>query len=215
MKAIVLDMDGVLFDTERVGDAAWRKAAKEMGFTEIENAIAACRGLNRTDTRAYFERQYPSFDYLAFHERNHLIMAEMLAQGMPVKLGAYELLEWLKEQKWKIALATSTGKESTKHHLKSAAMTEYYEVIVTGDQVEHSKPHPQIYEIACQQLDVPPAYAYAIEDSPNGIQSAFDANMRVIMVPDMVKPDLSLRMRVVTVQKTLLDVRDYLEQYGE
>ena len=71
MKAIIFDMDGVLFDTERVGDQAWRQAAEEMGFAQIDDAIFRCRGLNRNDTRAFFEKNYPDFDYLAFHKGNH------------------------------------------------------------------------------------------------------------------------------------------------
>ena len=120
MKAIVFDMDGILFDTERVSDQAWRQAAEEMQFADIEAAIEGCRGLNRADTRAFFESHFPNVDYLAFHQRNHEIMAELLADGMPVKPGAYALLDWLREQEWRVALATSTGRESTMHHLESA-----------------------------------------------------------------------------------------------
>lgn len=83
MKAIIFDMDGVIFDTERVGDQAWRQAAEEMGFAQIDDAISQCRGLNRADTKAFFEREYPDLDYLAFHKRNHEIMNQLLADGMP------------------------------------------------------------------------------------------------------------------------------------
>lgn len=215
MKAIVFDMDGVLFDTERVYDQAWRRAAEEMDFAGIDEAVAGCRGLNRRDTAAFFAAHFPDFDYPAFHQRNHAIMAEMLEDGVPVKLGAYELLSWLKEQEWKIALATSTGRENTMHHLESANMTEYFDVIITGEQVEHGKPAPEIYEMACRDLGTEPAFTYAVEDSPNGIRSASGAKMRVIMVPDQIIPNLELRQMVVTVQKTLLDVREFLEKFGE
>ncbi len=152
MKAIIFDMDGVLFDTERVGDQAWRQAAEEMGFAQIDDAIFRCRGLNRNDTRAFFEKNYPDFDYLAFHKRNHEIMAEMLADGMPIKPGAVELLQWLRQEDWRVALATSTGRESTMHHLESAKMVDLFHAIITGEQVEHGKPDPEIYEIACDEL---------------------------------------------------------------
>ena len=118
MKAIIFDMDGVIFDTERVGDQAWRQAAEEMGFAQIDDAISQCRGLNRADTKAFFEREYPDLDYLAFHKRNHEIMNQLLADGMPVKTGAVELLHWLRQEEWRVALATSTGRESTMHHLE-------------------------------------------------------------------------------------------------
>lgn len=171
MKAIIFDMDGVLFDTERVGDQAWRQAAEEMGFAQIDDAIFRCRGLNRNDTRAFFEKNYPDFDYLAFHKRNHEIMAEMLADGMPIKPGAVELLQWLRQEDWRVALATSTGRESTMHHLESAKMVDLFHAIITGEQVEHGKPDPEIYEIACDAIGADPGLSFAVEDF-SAMQSA-------------------------------------------
>ena len=214
MKAIVFDMDGILLDTERVGDQAWRQAAEEMQFADIEAAIEGCRGLNRADTRAFFESHFPNVDYLAFHQRNHEIMAELLADGMPVKPGAYALLDWLREQEWRVALATSTGRESTMHHLESAKMTDYFDQIITGEQVEHGKPDPEIYLKACQALEAAPEQTFAVEDSPNGIQSAAAANLRVIMVPDLIRPNLELRQKVITVQSSLLEVKTFLEKFA-
>ena len=197
MKAIIFDMDGVIFDTERVGDQAWRQAAEEMGFAQIDDAISRCRGLNRADTKAFFEREYPDLDYLAFHKRNHEIMNQLLADGMPVKTGAVELLHWLRQEEWRVALATSTGRESTMHHLEAAHMTDLFDAIITGEQVEHGKPDPEIYEMACDAI------------------GAAAANLRVIMVPDLVKPNLELRELVVTVQENLLGVQKFLEKFGE
>ena len=74
MKAIVFDMDGILFDTERVSDLAWRQAAEEMQFVNIEAAIEGCRGLNRADTRAFFESHFPNVDYLASVSYTHLTL---------------------------------------------------------------------------------------------------------------------------------------------
>lgn len=159
MKAIIFDMDGVIFDTERVGDQAWRQAAEEMGFAQIDDAISRCRGLNRADTKAFFEREYPDLDYLAFHKRNHEIMNQLLADGMPVKTGAVELLHWLRQEEWRVALATSTGRESTMHHLEAAHMTDLFDAIITGEQVEHGKPDPEIYEMACDAIG---AYGRAV-----------------------------------------------------
>ena len=165
MKAIIFDMDGVIFDTERVGDQAWRQAAEEMGFAQIDDAISQCRGLNRADTKAFFEREYPDLDYLAFHKRNHEIMNQLLADGMPVKTGAVELLHWLRQEEWRVALATSTGRESTMHHLEAAHMTDLFDAIITGEQVEHGKPDPEIYEMACDAIGVTAGLSFAVEDS--------------------------------------------------
>lgn len=212
MKAIVFDMDGILFDTERVCDQAWRQAAEEMQFAEIDAAIEDCRGLNRADTRAFFEAHFPHVNYPTFHKRNHEIMAELLADGMPIKTGAIELLQWLRDEKWRVALATSTGRESTMHHLESAQMTQYFDQIITGEQVQHGKPDPEIYAKACAAIGAFPATTYAVEDSPNGIRSAAAAGLRVIMVPDLVPVSAEQMPLLTSVQPDLLEVMQWLKQ---
>ena len=212
MKAIVFDMDGILFDTERVGDQAWRQAAEEMQFAEIDAAIEDCRGLNRADTRAFFEAHFPHVNYPVFHKRNHEIMAELLADGMPIKTGAIELLQWLQDEKWRVALATSTGRESIMHHLESAQMTQYFDQIITGEQVQHGKPDPEIYAKACAAIGACPATTYAVEDSPNGIRSAAAAGLRVIMVPDLVPVSAEQMPFLTSVQPDLLEVMQWLKQ---
>ena len=78
--------------------------------------------------------------------------------------------------------------------------------------VEHSKPRPDIYLMACRELGVEPEEAYAIEDSPNGIRSAHAAGMRPVMVPDMIAPDEEMRRLSFLVRKDLFEVMDYLRE---
>ena len=98
---------------------------------------------------------------------------------------------------------------------KAAHMTDLFDAIITGEQVEHGKPDPEIYEMACDAIGATAGLSFAVEDSPNGIRSAAAANLRVIMVPDLVKPNLELRELVVTVQENLLGVQKFLEKFGE
>ena len=86
-------------------------------------------------------------------------------------------------------MASSTRYSSVVNHLEEAGIKDYFSVIVTGDMVEHSKPKPDIYLLACEKLGVEPAKAYAVEDSYNGIRSAHAAGMKPVMVPDLLEPD--------------------------
>ena len=108
--------------------------------------------------------------------------------GTPLKPGLIELLSYLKENNYKIAVATSSNKEVALNHFKRANITEYFEVIVCGDMIENSKPAPDIYLKACELLDVIPSECLAIEDSPNGIRSAFSAELKPVMIPDLIQP---------------------------
>ena len=101
------------------------------------------------------------------------------------------------------------------HHLESAKMVDLFHAIITGEQVEHGKPDPEIYEIACDAIGADPGLSFAVEDSPNGIRSAAAANLRVIMVPDLVMPNLELRELTVTVQSDLFGVQKFLEKFGD
>ena len=127
----------------------------------------------------------------------------------------HRLLDWLKENGYQIGLASSTRGESVFSHLKQAGIGGFFETVVTGDMVEHSKPRPDIYLRACRELGAAPGETYAIEDSPNGIRSAHAAGMRPIMVPDMIPADEEMRALSFLIRKNLMEVLEYLRQEKE
>ena len=87
---------------------------------------------------------------------------------------------------------------------------DYFEVIVTGDMVLHSKPDPEIYLKACEELNIPPENCIAIEDSPNGLKSAFFAGLNTIMVPDKIQPNEELNQFIWKKCDSLKNVMDML-----
>lgn len=91
-------------------------------------------------------------------------------------------------------------------------LSDYFSVLTTGDMVEHSKPRPDIYLLACERLGVEPGQAYAIEDSPNGIRAAHAAGLCPVMVPDMVEPDGEILRLCRIVLRDLVQVLDFLKQ---
>lgn len=213
IKAVVFDMDGVLFDTERLSMESWRAAAVQMGLGDLEKGIYGCIGLNRTDCKIYLEETYgKDFPYEAFRKETSKLFARRVEkEGLPIMKGARELLQWLAGRRVKIALASSTSTPAVKSHLERAGFTDYFQEIVGGDMVEHSKPLPDIYLKACSLLDVEPGEAAAIEDSPNGIRSAHAAGMLPVMVPDMVEPTEEIRAMLYGNCRDLFEVRRFLE----
>lgn len=216
VKAVVFDMDGVLVDTERICLRSWTYAAERMGLTGIEEALKDCIGRNRNDTRQYFRERYgEDFDYDRFRGLNDKVYFEIKEkEGLPVKEGAREILKYLKEAGTRIALASSSRQKSVLANLKEAGIDQYFEVIVTGDMVEHSKPDPEIYRMAGQQLGLEPDEIMAVEDSPNGIRSAAAAGMKTAMVPDLVMPDEEVKELLYLQCDSLLGVMDYLKKYN-
>lgn len=214
MKAVVFDMDGVLFDTERLSISCWMETAQKMGLGDIREGAYGCIGLNRTDSRIFIKGLYgESFPYDEFRAQNSALFQEKLERdGLPVKKGAGEILSWLKEKGVKTAVASSTNTQTVKSHMERAGFLPYFQEIIGGDMVEHSKPRPDIYLMACSRLGVEPEMAAAIEDSPNGIKSAHAAGMLPIMVPDMVEPTAEIEALLYRNCRDLFEVKDLLEK---
>lgn len=213
-KAVVFDMDGVLFDTERVCMESWIAVAKEDKLPGMEEIFPRCIGRNANDSKQIVLEAYgQDFDYDAFRKKASDWFWDYIGKsGLPVMPGVEEILAWLKEKGWIIGLASSTRSSSVRSHLEQAGIRDYFQAVITGDMVEHSKPLPDIYLMACQELGVEPSEAYAIEDSPNGIRSAHAAGMCPLMVPDMLQPDEEIKRLSCRVFKNLTEVLEFIKQ---
>lgn len=213
MKAVVFDMDGVLFDTEVLCMKSWMAVAERNGLQGMEEVFPQCIGLNSNDSRNIVMKAYgEDFDYPGFREQAAAWQKEYLEKnGLPIKPGLEEILGWLKTSGLGVGLASSTRSSSVFAHLEQAGIRDCFATVVTGDMVEHSKPRPDIYLLACRELGVSPQEAYAIEDSPNGIRSAYAAGMHTVMVPDMIPPDEEMRELSRVICKDLLEVLEYLK----
>lgn len=187
-QAVVFDMDGLMFDSERMIQRSWDVVGVKMGFGKMGKDIYHTLGLNNAERERYFKSAYgEDFPYLEFRENYRAEVArDTRENGTPVKKGLYELLEVLKEKQMKLAVATSSSYENTVELLKETKVYSYFQGIVTGNMVEHSKPAPDIYQKACEKLGVLPEHALALEDSYNGIRSGYAAGMKVIMIPDLL-----------------------------
>ncbi|MBO4438314.1 MAG: HAD family phosphatase [Spirochaetaceae bacterium] len=189
IKAVIFDMDGVILDSESVCDKTWEAALAEEGFVDDKDAINKCRGTNYADTckilHELYGSDFPAEKFMARgSELFHQIENE---QGIPLLPYAKEVLEYL-SAKYIMALASSTREASVRRLLKDKDVLGYFKTLTTGDMVSHSKPDPEIYRLACASIGLPPEVCVAVEDSPNGIKSAYTAGLKVVMVPDRIAP---------------------------
>ena len=129
---------------------------------------------------------------------------------MPVKLGARELLIYLQEQEYKVALATASTREYSMENLERAGLTEFFSLMITGDMVQQAKPNPEIFLKAAEKMGEEPGHCLVLEDSLNGVEAGIQGGFVTIMVPDLTQPDQKLRSRVERVCDSLLEVRDWL-----
>lgn len=211
-KAVVFDMDGVIFDSERAVMQCWKEVASRHNIPDIEKAILACTGTTMVRTREIMLNLYGAdFPYDEYARESSVIFHSRYDGGrLPMKPGVKELLTFLKERGKKIALASSTRQQVVMDELRDAGIIEYFDRIICGDMVSRSKPAPDIFLKACEELNISPSDSYAIEDSYNGIRAAHAGGLHPIMVPDLLPADEEMQSLAEIVLPNLTSVKEYL-----
>lgn len=211
-KAVVFDMDGVIFDSERAVMQCWKEVASRHNIPDIEKAILACTGTTMVRTREIMLNLYGAdFPYDEYARESSAIFHSRYDGGrLPMKPGVKELLTFLKEHGKKIALASSTRQQVVTDELRDAGIIGYFDRIICGDMVSRSKPAPDIFLKACEELNVSPSDSYAIEDSYNGIRAAHAGGLHPIMVPDLLPADEEMQSLAEIVLPSLTSVMEYL-----
>lgn len=217
LSAVVFDMDGVIFDSETGVIECWKEIADKYGIPDIEAACRECLGSNAAATKERMKKRYgEDFPYDEYRkEASALFHGKYDGGRLPKKAGVHELLEYLKLQGIKIALASSTRRETVLQELGDGGLLEYFDAVVCGDMVAKSKPEPDIFLKACELLQVNPTAAYAIEDSYNGIRAAHAAGMKPIMVPDLAEPTEEMEKLAEVILPSLVEVKEYIEEHWQ
>lgn len=215
IKAIVFDMDGVIFDSEKLYRKHWMITAKEYGIPEdtmaqLCNLIA---GATKENNEKLMKSRFGhDFDYMKFRAKTLGRMdEEVLRDGVELKPGVLEMFSYLKENDYKIGLATSTQQERAQRNLERAGIYDMFDEIVYGGAVERGKPFPDIYLKACEKLGVKPDEAIGIEDSINGVKSSATAGLYTVMVIDLIPPTDEVKELANQIYDSMYDVIDYLK----
>lgn len=212
IRAVLFDMDGTLIDTEKYFRVCWPKALAAFGYEMSDEQSLAMRSLGRPFAPELLRKWFgEELDYAAVRGKRMEIMEEVLArEGIQVKPGAREFLSFLRERGITTAVVTATGMEKAGQRLKQVGLAEYFDRIISAVQVEKGKPSPDVYLYACESLGVKPQECMAVEDSPNGVLSAYRAGCLVVMVPDQTEPDEELMKYLYARMDTLGDIRELI-----
>lgn len=207
---VIFDMDGLMFDTERIFIEAWDYAGEKMGIGKAGFMILKTLGMNIEKSNEVWREEFGDrYDPAELWKYTEQYLSDFHKKSrVPVKKGLYELLDYLKSNDVKMAVASSTSKWKVERNLQEAEVSHYFEGIVCGDMIEKSKPDPEIYLKACELLGAEPGDTYALEDSKSGLLSAYRAGCKPIMVPDLWQPDEEVLQFVVGVYDDLLKVRE-------
>lgn len=191
VRAVIFDMDGLMFDTERLMFSLLAEAAKSFGYSVSLDDFVATVGVSSVETGNLLKRRFGAgFPYREIRERRiELERASFAARGIPEKPGLRELLDFIDGCALPMAVGTSTESRRALHALETAGLTGRFRAVVCGDQVPSPKPAPDIYRAAITALGVEPAQCLVLEDSPAGIRAAATAGAIPVLVPDVAVPD--------------------------
>lgn len=211
--SVIFDMDGLMFDTERLSNEAFYEAQEELGITVDPQMLNSMKGVNKEGCerimRSYFGEDA---DLEHYRKVRRKYFDEYLAKyGVPVKKGLKSLLTFLKENHYKIILATSTPEAEATKHLKMAEVYHYFDGLVFGNMVSKSKPAPDIFLKAVEMSGFKAEECLVLEDSYNGIEAGFAAGCHVIMVPDTIAPNQRMKDICNEIVESLEDVLEILK----
>lgn len=214
VSTVIFDMDGLMFDTERLARDAWERAMAEWGCRIPDALYLSVVGRTAQSAQEVFRQALGAdLPMEAICQRKEQYLENALAQqGPPLKPGLLELLAQLEQWSVPRAVASSTARHRVVDRLAQAGVSEYFSVIVGGDDVVHGKPAPDLFLSAARQLGVAPSECVVLEDSDAGIHAASAAGMLSVMVPDLKPPTDESGRLALRVASSLHDAQGVLAE---
>lgn len=215
IKTVIFDMDGLMFDTEKIYFKANSKTAKELemdySFDVYSKFIGAGLGEEMTGMKEIYQE---TADIDLFYEKSGVVLEDLFLNGpVDLKPGLIELLDYLKAEGITAVVASSSHRALVDQLLERLGVSQYFKDAVGGDEVPTAKPDPAIFNKGFARTGIEKKEeALILEDSKNGILAAYGAKIPVILVPDMLDPDDEMREKSVAVLPDLHHVIDYIEK---
>lgn len=204
----IFDMDGLIFDTERLFMTTKDGVMKEYGYTQQKDdyihTIGTCGQQLLDILHRLYGDDYPAEEIS--QKCRTLVTEKIRRDGPPTKPGIPELLAWFTDNHIPCCVASSTKHDIVTEYLRLANLDNYFSFVIGGDQVPRSKPNPDIFLTACQRAGIRPEAALVLEDSENGILAASNGNIPVVCIPDLKLPSEGIAKKTAAIVSTAADV---------
>ncbi len=211
-KTVIFDMDGVLFDTEKIYLDVWTKVFKKYGYSMTKEIYCKVIATGRENVKKVFKEEFgENIPIEEMYKEKDKALEEALKKKIPIKDGAYELLRYLKNEKYKLALATSASKERMEKQLNQSNFRKVFDEVVCRDDVKKTKPNPEIFLKAANKLNVSPEECIVIEDSSAGVEAAYKGNMTPIHVVDLKEADEKIKRYSYRSFNNLYEIKNYFK----
>ena len=188
MRGAIFDMDGLLIDSETIWQEEWHAMAAERGIVLPESFAAEICGTGGVKTREVVRRCYGADDPEPIMRECSARVHERERNGVPLMPGVETILAGLREAGYRIAVASSSPMEMIERNLRLDGIDGCFDALVSGRNVAHGKPAPDVFLLAAERIGVPPERCWVFEDSLNGVEAGWRAGCRTVMIPDKVAP---------------------------
>lgn len=216
IKGLIFDMDGLILDTESISNKLLIDIFSKYDINLNEEIISKTIGLEKKKVIKVFEEylggNIPIKDIINLHKK--VVNDYLEKNGVPVKLGLIELLNYLDEEKIKKVVATSSYRKVAENVLIRANVYNRFDDIICGDEIKESKPSPDIFLKALEKLNLSADEVIVLEDSRMGILAAHRAKIKSIMIPDILPADEETKKLYFKECKSLLDVIHLLKTFN-
>ena len=210
-KGAIFDMDGILFDTEKMYQDTWHELAEKYNVKLGEHFVYEISGTNGSHMDRVLEKNYHVKEGAAIRIECMESMKRKLAAYVPVKTGVREILQYFHENGYKTAVASSSAREQIQDNLRMTELDRYFDVIVSGSEVTHGKPAPDIFLHAAKKMGCEPDECFVFEDSENGVRAGYAAGCAIIMIPDLIEPAPEIKHCCAGIYKDLLQAMEEID----
>lgn len=215
IKAVLFDMDGLMVDTESLATEAFIHSAKKQGYDMTKEETLLVLGFTTKSIYEFWENYFKNSDVSGKQlvDDHYKYIENILFTTGPRKMPYIEeLLKYLKESNYKVAVASSSNMDHIINNMEKTGLKKYIDEFASGAEVENGKPAPDVFLLAAERLGVKPENCLVLEDSKSGVIAGSSAGAKVIMVPDMFKPDEECKERTYRIVGNLGEVISVLEE---
>lgn len=197
-KSIIWDMDGVLVDTTRYHYQSWLEILKGIRNDFSWEEFASSFGMrNDLIIPKVFKKECSKEEIVSIDRKKEFLFRELAKGKLKPLEGLINLLNLLKEDGFKMAVASSGTPENVEMVIRECNLMSFFSALTNGSEVLHSKPDPEIFLLASEKLGIPPSRCVVVEDAPAGIQGAKSAGMKCIAITSTHKKDSLERADII------------------
>lgn len=215
IKAVLFDMDGLMVDTESLATEAFIHSAKKQGYDMTKEETLLVLGFTTKSIYDFWENYFKNSDVSGKQlvDDHYKYIENILFTTGPRKMPYIEeLLKYLKDSNYKVAVASSSNMNHIINNMEKTGLKKYIDEFASGAEVKNGKPAPDVFLLAAKRLGVKPEECLVLEDSKAGVMAGSSAGAKVIMIPDMFKPDEVCKEKAYRIVNNLGEVISILEE---